>query len=68
MQMLKLLLGNALIGLQFKGRLLAMPEIFDKGGRVMIMTNALAYYDTAIITAEKSFRVHGPRLCPQILD
>jgi hypothetical protein len=51
--MLKPLLSSSLIGLQFKVRLLDLPEILDKGGRDIIMRNALAYYDTAIITAEK---------------
>ncbi len=39
------------------GRLLTLPAIIDKGGRVMIIPNALACYDTAVNTIVKSFIV-----------
>jgi hypothetical protein len=38
---------RAQLGLQLKGRLQALPANIDKGGRVMIMRNNLAYYNTA---------------------
>ncbi len=39
------------------GRLLTLPAIINKGGRVMIMANTLAYFDTAVNTVVKSFIV-----------
>ncbi len=40
---------RVLIDLQSMGRFLALPAILDKDKKVMIMTNALAYYDIAKI-------------------
>jgi hypothetical protein len=59
MQILKPLLSSAPIGLKSKGRLLAFPTKLYKGGRLMIMTNTLAYDDTATITTVKSLIVQG---------
>ncbi len=41
------------------GRFLTLTEILGKGGKVMIMINALAYYDMAKITSVKSFIVEA---------
>jgi hypothetical protein len=62
MQRLKLLLSGVLRGLQSMGRFLTLPEILGKGGKVMIMINALAYYDMAKSTSVKSFIVEAPGL------
>ncbi len=35
-------------------------KYFDQGWKQIAMENTLAYYDTATITAEKSFAVEGP--------
>ncbi len=35
-------------GQQFKGKRLALPVILDNVERVMITTNALAYYNTVV--------------------
>jgi hypothetical protein len=40
---------RVLIGLQSMGRFLALLAILGKGKMVMIMTNALSYYDMAKI-------------------
>ncbi len=47
------------IGVQFKVGSQPCPQISDKVGRVMIMTNILAYYNTAIILAVKKFYSKG---------
>ncbi len=47
---------GAPLGLHSKGRLLALPQILDRGGRVDTSVNTLAYYDIVII----SFNVQAP--------
>ncbi len=45
--------------LYFKGRLLALPVKIIPGWKRKAVANTLAYYDTAIITAERSFTVQA---------
>ncbi len=46
--------------LYFNGRLLALPTNIRQGWKWLEVANALAYYDTATITAVKSFIVQVP--------
>jgi len=43
----------------YHDKLQCLPLPFTKA-RGMSVTNTLAYYDTATITAVKSFTLHGP--------
>jgi len=54
MQKLKPHLSGVPIGLISRAGSFPYPQILDKGRRVIIMTNALAHYDT-IVEAVKSF-------------
>jgi len=46
---------KSLTGLHSNGRLLALPTNDRFGRKLMAVANTLAYYDTASITAIKSF-------------
>ncbi len=42
------------------GRLIALPADLKLGQKGLIFTNALAYYDTELISAIKSFLILAP--------
>ncbi len=51
---------ETLTGLCSKGRLMASPVNIKLGWKKMVVPNTLAYYNTAPITAVKSFIVQAP--------
>jgi hypothetical protein len=47
------------MGLYFNGRLLALPVNIELGWKQMAVANEQTYYDTATITAIKSFKIQA---------
>jgi hypothetical protein len=47
-------------GLHPNGRIIALPANIRLGRKLMAVSNTLAYYDTATITAVKSFIIQTP--------